>query len=364
MSYGNGDYEFSASSSPSSVTYLFNKTNIMGLSSNNIWTSSPNYETLNGRPSAAVAPTTNSATTAYTGEWIDMTLPDPLQVSAYSISPLIQKDTGQPVSFVLLGMSNTNTGIWEVVDDTYKDVPFPVKRVVINVTNVSRPKHSYSRFRVVITRVAISSMESPDNIRAPVVLCQVQLFGTSTNHSLISVHGQSCLVSGRLGVGVVNTLSALSVSGSGSFSGNLGIGSINFLNQPTSYALELAKDSAAKPATSTWTVTSDKRLKTSIVNADLARCYNIVKQTPLRRFTWRDDVYDESQVTDRSKLGWIAQEVEVVFPKAVEERNMHGIEDCRTLNTDQLIAALYGCVQGMQKRLETIESQIEGVILR
>jgi hypothetical protein len=95
------------------------------------------------------------------------------------------------------------------------------------------------------------------------------------------------------------------------------------------------------------------------VNADLSRCYNIVKQTPLRRFTWRDDVYDDSQVSDRSKLGWIAQEVAGVFPKAVDVRNMHGMEDCKTLNIDQLVAALYGCVQGMQKRLETIETMLK-----
>jgi hypothetical protein len=133
------------------------------------------------------------------------------------------------------------------------------------------------------------------------------------------------------------------------FGGNVGIGTT-----APAYKLQLDTDSAAKPSTNTWTIASDERLKTNIQLADLDTCYNLVKNLPLKRYTWRDDVYTVEQVPDRSKLGWIAQDVEGVMPKAVERKEMFGYEDCRTLNSDQLIASLYGAVQ---KIIQIMENQ-------
>lgn len=134
-------------------------------------------------------------------------------------------------------------------------------------------------------------------------------------------------------------------------SGNVGIGKVD-----PGYQLELSSDSAAKPSTNTWTVSSDERLKTNIELADLDRCYNTIKSIPLKRYTWRDDVYTVEQVADRSKLGWIAQDVEQFIPKAVQQKNMLGYEDCRTLNSDQIIANLYGCVQKLILEVERLKN--------
>ena len=111
------------------------------------------------------------------------------------------------------------------------------------------------------------------------------------------------------------------------------------------FQLHLSLDTATKPSTSTWTVSSDERLKENIQDANLDTCYNNIKNIKLKKYTWKDEVYTIEQVSDRSKLGWVAQEVETVFPKAVEKHNMHGYEDCRTLNSDQIIASMYGCLQ-------------------
>jgi hypothetical protein len=138
--------------------------------------------------------------------------------------------------------------------------------------------------------------------------------------------------------------------GSALFTGRLGLGTARPL-----YSLHLAKDSAAKPSTSTWTVNSDERLKEDVVPADLARCYQIVRSLPMKRFAWRKDVYTDDQVDDRRKLGWLAQDVERIFPRSVQRGAAHDIADCRSLNIDQLLAALYGCVQDMQGRLERLE---------
>jgi hypothetical protein len=75
-------------------------------------------------------------------------------------------------------------------------------------------------------------------------------------------------------------------------------------------------------------------------------------------------------VPDRSKLGWIAQEVETIFPKSVQKVNDHGFSDCRTLNTDQIIASLYGCTQKIISNFEddelifnSIREKINGIQL-
>ena len=136
----------------------------------------------------------------------------------------------------------------------------------------------------------------------------------------------------------------------GTITGNLGIGVINPTNQ-----LELSTDSAAKQSTSTWTVSSDERLKTDIALADSNMCWEAVKNIPLKRYTWREDVYTTKQVGDRSKLGWIAQDVQAVFPKAVRESEAYGFSNCLSLDTDQLYAVMYGALQKALAEIEVLE---------
>lgn len=157
---------------------------------------------------------------------------------------------------------------------------------------------------------------------------------------------------------------------------SVGIGHTN-----PGYQLQLSTDSAAKPGTNTWTIASDARLKTNIQLADTARCYDIIKAVPLKRYTWKDEVYTLEQVKDRSKLGWIAQDVEQVFPKAVNQHRFaynqkyeevvkedgsiekkliseDVLEDCRDLNADQLYAVMYGAVQELVQKSEVKDAEI------
>ena len=137
-------------------------------------------------------------------------------------------------------------------------------------------------------------------------------------------------------------------------------------------------DSAAKPATNTWIVTSDERIKENIINADIDRCYDIVKNLPLKRFNWK--YYDDKTVPDKSMLGWIAQDVKEIFPKAVnitpftikEEikendiiiQEKEVIEDCLNLNADQINKALYGTVQKLQNIVENQQLTINSLLSR
>jgi hypothetical protein len=132
----------------------------------------------------------------------------------------------------------------------------------------------------------------------------------------------------------------------------LGIGLVN-----PSYQLHLSGDSAGKPNGGSWANSSDVRLKESIELADIDLCYNIIKELPLKRYRWKDNAYTDEQIKDRHVVGWIAQDIQQVFPKAVEPHvftNIDGttIDDCLTLNETMIIRTLYGCVQKLMKDFE------------
>ena len=114
-------------------------------------------------------------------------------------------------------------------------------------------------------------------------------------------------------------------------SSNVGIG----LTGP-SFRLHLADNSAAKPTSNTWTISSDARIKENIVDANLDICYDVVKNLRLRRYKWKDEYYPYT--IDKNSVGWIAQEVQEVFPKAVNvterqqffnKETRDGIRQCR-----------------------------------
>jgi hypothetical protein len=84
------------------------------------------------------------------------------------------------------------------------------------------------------------------------------------------------------------------------------------------YQLQLSQNSAAKPGGGTWTDSSDIRIKEDIQPANLDLLYDIVKSVPLRYYKYKDDYVPETVIEDRHRIGWIADDVEKVFPKAIK----------------------------------------------
>jgi hypothetical protein len=140
----------------------------------------------------------------------------------------------------------------------------------------------------------------------------------------------------------------------GTVDGRVGIG----VTVP-SYQLELSLNSAAKPTGGTWTSSSDMRIKKNIEDANLMICYNNLKELKLRRFEWDPEVYDDAVTRDRHALGFIAQEVISLFPKAVDIIPIKIIKDIsynnfHTLNVDQINNTHIGTTKRL---IEIVEEQ-------
>ena len=136
-----------------------------------------------------------------------------------------------------------------------------------------------------------------------------QLFSITNNltsGSIFSVNDVSGIPS--IDVNANGTVSMVS------YGGSVGLGLTN-----PAYQLQLSKNSAFKPGDGSWAFSSDVRIKEDIVPADLDICYDVVKTLPLKYYKWNDEVYSSNVIKDRHKIGWIAQDVEMVFPKAVNQ---------------------------------------------
>jgi hypothetical protein len=135
--------------------------------------------------------------------------------------------------------------------------------------------------------------------------------------------------------------------------GNVGIGTT-----APAYQLQLSTDSAAKPTTSTWTIASDRRVKLNIETANADLCYSTVKNLPLRRYTYDPAVFPDDAIHDRSVVGWIAQEVRDVLPKAVSQSSQHGYDDFLSLDADQIYKTMYGALQRVIADKEALEARV------
>jgi hypothetical protein len=369
-------YVASASSSNSLAWCVFSQSNVRGDNSLLGWSSDLGYTTSSGYanvpPSSsyrggAGVPKTIVDGTSYAGDWLQLDLPASREAwiyapSTYTIVPSLAYrvsgvQDGQPLRFVLAGSSDQGA-TWTTLDATYASTNFGPTNAIITITCPRSTPAVTSNLllnavRLIILRVSISP-DSAANALLGFVSAKVCAFSLKAPPAVgrLAANASQVLVTSRMGLGTVSPAQQLHVVGSAVVTQGLGLGGVT---RPA-YVLELASDSAAKPASSLWSVLSDRRLKRDIEDADLERCYAIVRDVPLRRYAWRDQVYGSNQTRDRARLGWIAQEVAQAFPKAVESHAAHGLPDCLDLNADQLIAALYGAVQLLQRKVDAFDA--------
>jgi hypothetical protein len=180
---------------------------------------------------------------------------------------------------------------------------------------------------------------------------EVQSIGVSTMQ----------LFASSIGVGVSTVRYSLDVRGNGSFSTLTITGGAIVASTNTDFALTVfGTQGVARVGGTTWTAISDQRVKDHIVSADLERCYSDIKNIPLRRFTYTSTFFQDYNLKDKNVLGFIAQEVSTVQPKAITVSPGFGISDMMWLNIDQLNMSLYGSVKKLIQDKESADSTIRG----
>jgi len=127
----------------------------------------------------------------------------------------------------------------------------------------------------------------------------------------------------------------------------------------------------------TWTQTSDENVKENITIANYDRCFEIINIIDLKRFKYREDRVTESKTyKDKFRLGFIAQDLETVFPKSISNKIDFSGNIIKNITIDQINMALYGCVKSLiqknvdiqntnkelESRVTTLESQMSIIL--
>ena len=100
-----------------------------------------------------------------------------------------------------------------------------------------------------------------------------------------------------------------------------------------------------------WTQTSDRRIKENIEIASYDKCYENVDKLELNSFNYIKEFKTGNQ--DTNQLGFIAQEIEDIFPKSVFTNSYNSdelnIPDMLSIDIGQINYALYGAVKKLIK---------------
>lgn len=107
---------------------------------------------------------------------------------------------------------------------------------------------------------------------------------------------------------------------------------------------------------------SDPILKEEIEDADLSRCYETVKSLPLRRYKFIDSYLSTFNADDAHRLGFLATELEQVFPKSVTYTEIPALHSTfRVIDSQQIDMAHIGATQHLMRRVESLSSTLEGL---
>lgn len=208
--------------------------------------------------------------------------------------------------------------------------------------------------------IGVGAGSSSQGIHAIAIGALAGVNSQSANSIVLNASGtQLDAVASGLYINPIRQITANSIlqydSGSSeiSYNSSISLQSIAIQQPAPTYALELGVDSAAKPTSATWTTISDARVKYDIQPTNLNVCYSTIRETPLRDFAW-------SRGGEKTR-GFIAQEVESLFPASVRSEAKNGFPDFRTLDVDQIYKTHLGATQWLIQKVEAHESTIQGL---
>ena len=112
--------------------------------------------------------------------------------------------------------------------------------------------------------------------------------------------------------------------------------------------------------TASWNTGSDRRIKENIERASYDKCFENINSLELNRFNYVRGFNTVNR--DRTQLGFIAQEVKDIFPKAISSQEYYSnalcIPDLLSIDVSQINYSLYGAV----KKLIEIQSEYDNHI--
>ncbi len=114
--------------------------------------------------------------------------------------------------------------------------------------------------------------------------------------------------------------------------------------------MRITKDGASifnPTGTPMWSTMSDRRVKDNIERASYDKCYDNINKLDLYRFSYIKELNNINK--DLMQLGYIAQEVKDIFPKAVSTQEFHNenlsISDMLSIDISQINYTFYGAVK-------------------
>jgi hypothetical protein len=299
------------------------------------------------RYTSGVFNSTSFIVAGYLGDWIKIQLPVAIRLTRFSILQRSAVAEGAPKDFKIYG-SNDNINWVELVNKTDALYNASIyEQTTPEITN------TYTYYGLVVNK----------------------LFGTNTtlNFDEWYIYGQELLPSSlSIRYNLLNpTLDPIGAQWTYSSNntnvyhmGRVGIGTTSPEYQLDVRGAIYSSTGGYTSSTLTkWSVLSDRRIKENIVKASYDKCLENVKNIELYNFNFKDNCVNTN---DRHQLGFIAQEVQQVYPKAVEVGKMivnleQKIDDLLTLNITQIDYTLYGAVKSLIEKIENIKIKMEHI---
>ena len=341
QSYGNGLYILSASSQYSD-TADYGPYMMFG---NGTWTTE----------TAMYAPSTGNyggtfSFNGYNGEWIKIQLPVKIKLTKYKIESTSGLINRAPSIYKIFG-SDDNINWVEIVN---RSQPLSVSNYGGSYAyeeTVSGKEDYYNYFCLVVNR----TLGNSDKYLS---IFKLYIYGREYIGNSIDIRCQ-LLNNIKDPIGAQWTYNKNNTNVY--HLGNVGIGTKN-----PEYALDIEGNIFSSlggytlSTQTSWTTLSDRRIKNNITKASYETCLENVKNIELYRFNFKNDVVN---TTDRNQLGFIAQEVQNVYPKAVEANQIYvsgdnRIDDLLSLDTTQIKYNLYGAFKYLLQKVELLEKKL------
>ena len=287
---------------------------------------------------------TSFIVSGYLGDWLEIQLPVAIKLTRFSFVSRPTFNVRAPKDFKIYG---SNDGITWVELVTKIDAVYNVSYIYEQTTpEITR---AYSFYALVVNKIFST--------------------GTVLNFDEWYIYGQEVLPSSlSLRYNLLNPILD-PIGAQWTYSSNntnvYHMGSVGIGTTSPEYHLDVrgnifsSTGGFTQSGLTTWSIASDRRIKENIVKASYEKCLENIKNIELYNFNFKDNYVSTN---DRHQLGFIAQEVQQVYPKAVEVgkmmKNNGGTEDILTLNTTQIKYTLYGAVKKLIEKVDNIESKI------